>query len=167
VASIDADYLEKVGNVSTGRTQYKTWYEEALKLDEERQAKYKKMVSASCRAFRRAMAKCLLTRSRMSRQISDMKAAGSSEKDIKTATLAFKRQEALFQEKLKSVSSTFDEDHERKELLQMKAKQELAKVNLNIFASQGGTSRRPTNVLPCATAVQGPSGEGACASSDC
>ena len=81
---------------------------------------------------------CLLTRSRISCQISDMKAAGSSEKDIKTATLAFKRQEALFQEKLKSVSSTFDEDHERKELLQMKAKQELAKVNLNTISSQGG-----------------------------
>ena len=46
VASIDADYLEKVGNVSTGRNQYKTWYEEALKLDEERQEKYKKMVRA-------------------------------------------------------------------------------------------------------------------------
>lgn len=46
VAKIDADYLENIGNVSTGRDQYKSWYEEALKLDEERQTKFKKMVGA-------------------------------------------------------------------------------------------------------------------------
>lgn len=102
VAKIDADYLQNIGNVTTGRDQYKSWYDEALALDEERQAKFKTMIA-------------------------DMKAAGASDKDVKTATLAFKRQESLFQGKLKAVSSTFDEDHERKELLQMKAKQELAK----------------------------------------
>lgn len=46
VAKIDADYLQNIGNVTTGRDQYKSWYDEALALDEERQAKFKTMVSA-------------------------------------------------------------------------------------------------------------------------
>jgi Skp family chaperone for outer membrane proteins len=54
VAKIDADYLQNIGNVTTGRDQYKSWYDEALALDEERQAKFKTMVSSrreTCCAF--------------------------------------------------------------------------------------------------------------------
>lgn len=67
VAKIDADYLEHIGDVSTGRDEYRVWYDDALNLDAERQAKFKTMIA-------------------------DMKTAGASTKDIKTATLAFKRQ---------------------------------------------------------------------------
>jgi len=100
VAKIDAAYLEHIGNVSTGREEYKTWYQDALKLDQERKEKFKKMIT-------------------------DMKSAGASTKDIKTATLAFKRQEALFQSQLRGESSSFNEEHEKKEELESKAKQEL------------------------------------------
>jgi hypothetical protein len=45
VAKIDADYLEKVSNMTAGRDQYKEWYSQAEELDKERRAKFHKMVS--------------------------------------------------------------------------------------------------------------------------
>eukprot|EP00802_Teleaulax_amphioxeia_P009826 Tamp_09848.p1 GENE.Tamp_09848~~Tamp_09848.p1 ORF type:complete len:485 (+),score=170.90 Tamp_09848:97-1455(+) len=101
VAKIDADYLEKVSNMTAGRDQYKEWYSQAEELDKERRAKFHKMIS-------------------------DMTTAGASTKDIKTAQLAFKRQESLFEEKLKKLSSSFGEDRERMGALKSRARKELS-----------------------------------------
>ena len=57
-----------------------------------------------------------------------MKAAGASMKDVKTASLAFKRQESLFQERLNKLRGSVSEDQQRMVILRQKAKKELQQV---------------------------------------
>jgi hypothetical protein len=57
-----------------------------------------------------------------------MKAAGASMKDVKTASLAFKRQESLFQERLNNLRGSVSEDQQRMVILRQKAKKELQQV---------------------------------------
>ena len=102
LAKIDADYVEKVANVSTGREEYQKIYDDAEKADAERQATFKNMIE-------------------------DMKEAGSSAKDIATATLAFRSQEAKFQQKLKSIRTSFDAAKVEKRELTKEAHEEVAK----------------------------------------
>ena len=61
-------------------------------------------------------------------QISDMKAAGASMTDVKTASLAFKRQESRFQERLNKLRGSVSEDQQRMVILSQKAKRELQQV---------------------------------------
>jgi|NorSeaMetagenome_1021524.scaffolds.fasta_scaffold222692_1 hypothetical protein len=67
-----------------------------------------------------------------------MTTAGASTKDIKTAQLAFKRQESLFEEKLKKLSSSFGEDRERMGALKSRARKELSEVRPHVLLCLGG-----------------------------
>jgi hypothetical protein len=57
-----------------------------------------------------------------------MKAAGASMTDVKTASLAFKRQESRFQERLNKLRGSVSEDQQRMVILSQKAKRELQQV---------------------------------------